>query len=481
MEEDESVQLVFIPWPVMGHVQIVEFAKLIIHRQNLLSPGKPISITVLLMKIPDYIDTVSGSYADLLSSSSSTPALNFFHLPPTDPTPEWSSKTRGYFIHNFVLSQKPNIAGFLRSRRPSLAAVVFDMLCTSMIDVVDECGTPAYVFFTSPASFLGAMLHCQALHDEQNGDVPGLRNSETDLAIPSFAKPVPPNVVSLVLVDERQWLDRFLHYARGYRKAKGIIVNTFVELETHALASFLHDRTVPPVYPVGPILNRGPRGAGQELEWLDDQPPRSVVFVCFGSQGSLGEDQVRQLATGIERSGKRFLWALRRRAPSGSGFPIEYAGYEEVLPEGFLGRTSRAGRVVGWVPQLDVLSHPAVGGFVSHCGWNSVLESVWCGVPIATWPLYAEQQMNAFQLARELGLAVEITVSYYEERSEDDGAMVTADEIERGIRDVMESGSEVSERVREMREKSRVSVVEGGSSYISLNRFIDCLMSSVSK
>ncbi|KAL3624650.1 hypothetical protein CASFOL_031318 [Castilleja foliolosa] len=458
--ENESVQLVFIPWPVMGHVQIVEFAKLIIHRQSLLSP-----------------DAHGGSYADSLSSSSSTPGLNFFHLPSTDPTPEWSSRTRGYFIHNLVLSQKPNIAGFLRSCGPSLTAVVVDMLCTSMIDVAEECGTPAYVFFTSPASFLGAMLHCQTLQDEQNIDVPGLKNSDTDLEIPSFARPVPPNVMSLVLVDERQWLDRFLHYARDYRKAKGIIVNTCVELETHALTSFLQDPTIPPVYPVGPILNRGP--SSEVLGWLHDQPPCSVVFVCFGSQGSLDEDQVRQLATGIERSGKRFLWALRRQAQSRVGFPIDYTSYDDVLPEGFLDRTSQTGRVVGWVSQLDALSHPAVGGFVSHCGWNSVLESVWCGVPIATWPLHAEQQMNAFQLVKELGLAVEITLSYCERSG--DGEMVAAEVIERGIREVMESGSEVRERVREMREKSRASVREGGSSFASLNRFIDCLMSGVSE
>ncbi|KAK6142418.1 hypothetical protein DH2020_022766 [Rehmannia glutinosa] len=443
------------------------------------------------MKIPDYIDTVSGSYADLLSASTSTPRLNFFQLPPTDPTPEWSSKTRGYFIHNLVLSQKSNISDFLRSRRPNVIGVVVDMLCTSMIHVAEDLEIPTCIFFTSPASFLGAMLHCQTLHDEQNQDVSELRNAETELLIPSFAKPVPPKVLSLVLVDKGQWLDRFLHYARDYRKAKGIVVNTFIDLEPHALGSFLGESAygvgpVPPVYPVGPILNHGPshsqKGNRSEvLKWLDDQPSGSVVFVCFGSQGSLCEDQVRELATGLEQSGHRFLWSLRRQSPNDkcANFPTEYASYREILPEGFLNRTARTGKVVGWVPQLDVLSQPAVGGFISHCGWNSVLESLSCGVPIATWPLHAEQQMNAFQLVRELGLAVEITLSYYE-RSED-GAVVTAGEIERGIRELMESGSEVRKRVKEMKEKSRMSVEEGGSSYISLNRFIDCMMSNVSR
>ncbi|KAK4429186.1 putative UDP-glucose flavonoid 3-O-glucosyltransferase 3 [Sesamum alatum] len=487
--EEEGLQLVLIPWPVMGHIQIVEFAKLILTRRSLFPPGKILSVTVLLMKLPDYIDTVSSSFADLLSASSSAGAatnrLNFFHLPPTNPSPEWSSKTRGYFIHNLVLSQRSNVANFLQSRKATIAGLVVDMLCTTMIDAAEELGLPSYVFFTSPASFLGAMLHCQTLHDEKNQDVAELRNAESEVSIPSFAKPVPPEVLPLVLVDKHMWLDRFLHYARDYRKAKGIIINTFIELEPHAINSLYGSQSIPPIYPVGPILNQGPslnshEGASEILKWLDDQPSSSVVLVCFGSQGSLNEDQVRELATGLEKSGTRFLWSLRRQSPKEkrASFPSEYTRYEEVLPEGFLDRTAKTGKVVGWVPQLEVLSHPAVGGFVSHCGWNSVLESLWCGVPIATWPLHAEQQMNAFELARELGLAAEITLSYYE-RSED-GAVVAAGEIERGIREVMME-SEVRKKVKEMKEKSRMSVVEGGSSYLSFKKLIHHMMSNVSQ
>ncbi|XP_047971724.1 anthocyanidin 3-O-glucosyltransferase 2-like isoform X2 [Salvia hispanica] len=484
------MEVVLIPWPLMGHVQIVEFAKLIIHRQNLLPlpPGKTLSVTVLLMKLPDYIDSVSSSYADLLSSSSTSSVhLNFVHLSATEPTPEWSARTRGYFVHSLVVSQQPNVAEFLRSRRPNVAAMVVDMLCTSMIGVAAELAIPAYIFFTSPASFLGAMLHFQTLHDERNDDVCALQDSGSELDIPSFGLPLPPSVLSQVLVVRSQWEDRFLQYARDYRKARGIIVNTFAELEPHALGSFVMGSAygaapVPPVYSVGPILNCGPshKSSPEVLKWLDEQHSGSVVLICFGSQGSLSEVQIRELAIGLEQSGQRFLWSLRRQAPSSqkASFPGEYESYREVLPEGFLDRTSGVGKVVGWIPQLEVLSHPAVGGFVSHCGWNSVLESLWCGVPVATWPLHSEQQMNAFQLVRELGLAVEITLSYLERSG--DGSVVAAAEVERGIREVMESGSRVKERVREMKEKSRMTVVEGGSSYASFKRLIDDMMSNAS-
>ncbi|KAL8511307.1 hypothetical protein ACS0TY_017928 [Phlomoides rotata] len=387
---ESQPQVVLIPWPVMGHVQIVEFANLIIHHQNHLPPGKTLSVTVLIMKLPDYIDTVTRSFADLLCASSS--GVNFFELPQTEPTPDWSTQTRGFFTHSLVLSQRPNVADFLRSRRPNIAAVVVDMLCTSMIHVAAEFHIPAYIFYPSPASFLGAMLHCQTLHDDHNQDVSELRNSESELMIPSYAEPVPPDVLSLVLVDKFQWRTRFLQYTRDYRKSKGIIINTFNDLEPYALNSF---SGIPPVYPVGPILNQGPSidsGGTESLRWLDNQPAESVVVVCFGSQGSLSEAQIKEVAIGLEGSGCRFLWSLRRQSSESrkASFPSEYTSYGEVLPEGFVERTSGVGRVTGWIPQLGVLSHAAVGGFVSHCGWNSVLESLWCGVPLATWPLHAE-------------------------------------------------------------------------------------------
>ncbi|OIT18900.1 PREDICTED: anthocyanidin 3-O-glucosyltransferase 2-like [Nicotiana attenuata] len=145
-----------------------------------------------------------------------------------------------------------------------------------------------------------------------------------------------------------------------------------------------------------------------------------------------------------------------------------------MLPEGFLDRTEKKGKVVGWVPQLKVLSHEAIGGFVSHCCWNSILESIWCVVPIGTWTLHSEQQMNAFQLVKEVGVAVAISLDYCERTK--DQPMVTADAIEKEITELMEINTVVREKAKEMKEKSRASVIEGGSSYLSLGELIDELL-----
>nr|XP_016458911.1 PREDICTED: anthocyanidin 3-O-glucosyltransferase 2-like [Nicotiana tabacum] len=486
---EKLAEVILIPSPAMGHIaQMLELAKLFFHQNHHLT------ITVLIMKLPDYIDAVSGPFVDSVAASSSSDRLRFVHLPAADPTPEWGSKTRGHFVYRLVQSQRSHIKDFLISQRSSktLAGFVVDMLCTPFMDVADEFKIPSYVFFTSPAAFLGLMLHFQFLEDECQQDVSLFKNTDSSnlLSFPSYAYPVPPSVLPMVLVDRDTWLGRFLDFARGYRKAKGIIINTFAELEIHQLDAYKKNNCnmsrskqdqvpLPPIYPIGPILNQSKsKSESEEAEitnWLDQQPTKSVVLICFGSQGSLPLDQVKQIALALDNCGCRFLWSLRQPPQSNNAqFPGEYTSYSEILPEGFLDRTEIKGKVVGWVPQLKVLSHEAIGGFVSHCGWNSILESIWCGVPIATWPLHSEQQVNAFQLVKEVGVAVDITLDYCERNK--DQPMVTADAIEKRIKELMEINTAVREKAKEMKEKSRASVIEGGSSYLSLGKLIDELL-----
>lgn len=346
--------------------------------------------------------------------------------------------------------------------KPRLVGFVIDMFCTTMIDVVNEFGVPTYVFFTSGAGFLGLVLHLQTFHDEQNKDCTELKESDPDLVLPCLVNPMPARVLPGVYLD-KDGATEFINHARRSRETKGILVNTFMELESHCLRA-LSDGKTPPLYPVGPILNLKSDPEGSELakkkeilDWLDDQPPLSVVFLCFGSMGCFGGHQVKEIA-------------LRQPPPKGElPFPSDYADTSGVLPQGFLDRTAGTGKVIGWAPQIAVLGHPSVGGFVSHCGWNSTLESLWYGVPVAAWPMYSEQQLNAFELVRELGLAVEIKMDYRREGK----VVVRAEEIERGIREVMEVESEQRKKVKEMSEKSRRALMDGDSSHSSLGRFID--------
>ncbi|CAI0542131.1 unnamed protein product [Linum tenue] len=350
------------------------------------------------------------------------------------------------------------------------------MFCSSFIDVANELGAPSYVFYTCGATFLAFMLHVQSLFDRGEFDPAELKDSDAELAVPDILSLIPGKLLPSAVV-QPDGLPNLMRQTRRMREARGILVNTFHDFESHAISSLATGQT-PPLYTVGPIidlkLKKGDRTAGEKevVDWLDRQPDSSVVFLCFGSMVSFGEEQVKEIANALEVSGQRFLWSLRKPPQKGKAefFPSEYDDVKEALPDGFLDRTAGLGKVIGWASQTRILAHPSVGGIVSHCGWNSTLESTWFGVPVATWPMRAEQQLNAVTLVRELEVAVEIRMSYRLLS----GEVVPAEEIERGIRFLMSTENKGRrKKAKEMSDKCRKAVEDGGSSYRSIGRFIE--------
>jgi hypothetical protein len=475
----KKAEVVFIPFPAPSHlISTLEFAKLLINRDNRLH------ITVLLMKFP--YSTETDAYHKSLSTSDS---INFINLPECTLPPN-TNPTAAFGA--LFEAQKPNVRQAVSDltngeQHGQLAAIVVDMFCTTMIDIAKEFSIPTLVFFTSGVASLGLNLHLHTLRVRDNVD-PTQLQQVTELAIPTFSNPVPSySFPGSVL--SKEWEPFFMNYVGGLKKSDGIIVNSFEELESHAVQSFSSHTELaglPIIYPVGPILTPEPETKGaieshDIIKWLDDQPPSSVVFFCFGTRGSFDEDQVKEIAHAIENSGARFVWSLRKPQPKGvMAAPSEYtlSDLSLVLPEGFLDRTEGIGRVIGWAPQTQILAHQATGGFVSHCGWNSTLESVYFGVPIATWPLFAEQQTNAFELVRELKIGVEISLDYRVELNRGPTYLLTADKIEKGIRNVLDN-DEVRKNVKEMSEKSRKTLLENESSYTYLGRLTDYIMNQI--
>lgn len=487
----------FVALPAIGHVySTVEIAKRVVERDDRLSA------TVLVMSF-DHDASDSNDYLDKLAAAATadSPGVQILRIRKDD---SFAELMRGaspkdffsLFIEYYKTRVRDAVAKLVESdNSPGLSAMVVDMTLTSMADIATDFGIPFYLYFTSGAAFLGLLLYAQETHDRGLLNAHDFKDPDAEMVVPSYANPVPARVLPKVVTDggSRSFLE---NYIRRFREAKGIIVNTFEELEPYAMKSFQRQQeegkgkgkgstSATVVYPVGPLLNlhgegepRSGTAATDEMimTWLDGQPPRSVVFLCFGSIGSFGAEQAREIASALERSGYRFLWSLRREADKGGWFwqpTTDFDNVGEVLPEGFLDRTGEVGRVIGWAPQVAVLAHPAIGGFVTHCGWNSTLESIWYGVPMATWPLYAEQPMNAFQMVRELGLAVELKLDYRKEDSAPEGAIAIGEEtIERAIRCLMELDGGARSSVEEMKVVSRKVMAGGGSSHASLGRFI---------
>ncbi|XP_038898298.1 anthocyanidin 3-O-glucosyltransferase 2-like [Benincasa hispida] len=478
-----TAELVFIPTSGVGHlVSTIKFVTQFLNRDH------RFSATILVLKYPSFTPTPTDGTSNPPPPTSvvtpATPRIRIIHLPvpPNPPSPQILSKSFEHYCSLYIASYKTLVKNAIIDLAVPVVGLIIDLFCTSMIDVGNELGINSYIFFTSCGGFLGSMLQLET-RDRCVGVE--FDRSEADVIISSFAHPVPMRVLPHYSFNGDGFRSMAIH-ARKFKESKGIIINTFADLEPYALISFSEDGGIPPIYTVGPVLDleSETRPIPQENQsreirvWLDNQPPLSVVFLCFGSRGCFSQTQVVEIANGLERSGVRFLWSLRRPPPPHKRFeaPTDYADPDDVLPEGFQERVKGKGRVCGWVRQVDVLAHKAIGGFVSHCGWNSVLESIWHAVPLAAWPQYAEQQLNAFMLVRELGLAVEMKMDYHRVG----GSLVTADQIERVIRCLMNGNDagEMRKRMKEISKKSREALIPGGSSNISFGNLIDDMLAS---
>ena len=148
------------------------------------------------------------------------------------------------------------------------------------------------------------------------------------------------------------------------------------------------------------------------------------------------------------------------------------------MPDGFEERTKGKGLIIrGWAPQVMILNHPAVGGFVTHCGWNSVLEGVSAGVPMVTWPMFAEQFYNEKLITNVLRIGVEVGTKLWAKGKEKRKVM-GREEIKRAAAPLMGGGAEADERRRRAREQGEMAkkaVEKGGSSYMDLDRLIEDL------
>uniref|UniRef100_A0A0C9S3U3 Glycosyltransferase n=1 Tax=Wollemia nobilis TaxID=56998 RepID=A0A0C9S3U3_9CONI len=240
-------------------------------------------------------------------------------------------------------------------------------------------------------------------------------------------------------------IDRFLKSIQG---CSLIAIRSCYEIEGKFIR-YLEEtcgKSVVPVGPLGPRLSkRGRAGLSEEeskcLGWLDKQASSSVIYVAFGSEVFLSNQQIRAFALGLEATGLPFLWILRFPRyihDNDNDVSEETARAWATLPEGFQSRTRERGFIhMGWAPQVHILSHPSVGVFVSHSGLSSVLEAMRFGVRIVVLPMGNDQALNARLFAKELKVSVEV-------EREEDGSF-TEEHIRKAVVTVMEEdkGSEI--------------------------------------
>eukprot|EP00252_Welwitschia_mirabilis_P011345 TRINITY_DN2550_c0_g1_i1.p1 TRINITY_DN2550_c0_g1~~TRINITY_DN2550_c0_g1_i1.p1 ORF type:complete len:480 (-),score=8.69 TRINITY_DN2550_c0_g1_i1:246-1685(-) len=461
MAQIQKTHVAVFTIPVMGH--LIPFCELC----RTLAKDFSCRTTFILLK--QFMTSPQAS-AYVSSLASSAPNVNLVEMPSINVT-EGNEKHRGYaLIQTMVDKSLDPLKQILSSLDPPVSTFITNLFCTSYLRPVAQMGIPPYIFYTNSAACLRVMYSVPALLSQISAPL-----SEVELGIQLPGLPAVParDLPAPLLEDRSSTLHQmFFQDSIRVKEAKGILINTFEDLEHSALCA-LAEPGSPAVYAVGPLISDRSKTVDDEkeiggvdcLEWLRRQEPDSVVFISFGSHGALSAPQMAEMAAGLEASGHKFLWIVREELRTASGYyhGEKGRGVEEILPEGFLERTKERGLVVpGWVPQIAVLSHASLGGFISHCGWNSVLEAIFCGVPVVPWPLVGEQRLNAAMLLKEYGVGVELGMP-----SE---GCVMREEVERAVKELLsgEKGRKARQRVRELREKSRNALQRHGSSWKAL-------------
>ncbi|XP_031109384.1 7-deoxyloganetic acid glucosyltransferase-like isoform X2 [Ipomoea triloba] len=359
-----------------------------------------------------------------------------------------------------------------------VTCIISDGILDFTGDVADEVGVPIFFIRTYSPTCLWIFFCLPKL--VQSGELPfhvkGVPGMETFLRrrdLPEFCR-------SGDITDPK-----FKLYAAEGKgllnsRSRGLILNTFEELDGSILAEIRN--VCPNLYTVGPLhaalrtklksseTTPFPSSSSNSLwpedrsclAWLDKQPRKSVIYVSFGSIATLTKHQLMEFWHGLVNSEQRFLWVFRREPLAVKDSPTE-------IPADLEESTKERGFIVGWAPQEEVLAHPAMGGFVTHCGWNSTIESVSEGVPMVSWPYFLDQQVNSrfVEAVYNVGLDMKDTC---------DRVI-----IEKMVRDLMvEKKDELLQRAEEMAGMARRSLVEGGSSFCNFQRLVNDIKKSSS-
>ncbi|KAK9079337.1 hypothetical protein SSX86_001008 [Deinandra increscens subsp. villosa] len=263
----------------------------------------------------------------------------------------------------------------------------------------------------------------------------------------------------------------------------GIMVHTFEELEPEYVKEYkrVKNKNIWCIGPVSLCNTKSQRGnvaaidERQCVKWLDSHEPGSVVYACFGSLVRLNTPQLIELGLGLEASNRPFIWVVK-------SVHREKEVEEWLAESGFEERVKDRGLIIrGWAPQVLILSHPSVGGFLTHCGWNSTLESVCSGVPMITWPQFAEQFINEKLVVQVLGIGFGVGADSVVHVGEEDrfGVKVKSESVTKAIERVMGDGvegAETRERAKELGIIARNAIKEGGSSHLNLTLLIQDIM-----
>ncbi|CAN1320455.1 UDP-glycosyltransferase 90A1 [Linum perenne] len=450
------IHAVLFPFMSKGHtIPILHLARLLLRRQ----------IFVTVFTTPANSDFISSSLP--ASSATSILELSFLHDIPGIPTDvESTDKLPSMSLFpQFALSTetiRPQFDSALENLTPRPTFMVSDGFLWWTQDSAEKFGIPRLTFYgmsNHSASVSRAVAVDRLLFGPESGDelitvtqFPWIKVCKNDFHEASVdTEPKTPDA-------DFMWKS-IISSSRSF----GFVMNSFYELES-VFVDHLNGLGSQKYYCVGPLClaeeesveDGNPPAAW--MRWLDEklEEGKSVLYVAFGSQAEISKEQLEEIANGLEDSETNFLWVIRKDAEVVKGRGKELEG-------------NRAMVIGDWVNQREILGHKSVKGFMSHCGWNSVMESVCAGVPMLAWPMMAEQPLNARMVTDEIKVGIRV------EGSGRNGKFVRREAVEEAVMELMtgEKGKEAKKNVEALAEKAKKSMEKrSGSSWQSLDELV---------
>ncbi|GAA0173924.1 transferase [Lithospermum erythrorhizon] len=340
-----------------------------------------------------------------------------------------------------------------------VVCIVFDTIMTFVNDVANSLQLPTIVMRPFSSAYSRAHEYLMDLRSENCLPLPECQMGET---VPNF-HPFKFKDMPLLLTNEiPDRLFEFLKKSHDIGSSCAIIWNTMDEIEHHHLSLVQKDFQVP-IFSIGPFHKMAPTSKtslieedNNCIEWLDKQAPNSVLYVSLGSITSMDEKELMETAWGLIGSEQPFLWVIRDKSVNGAKFNSQ-------LPDGFDEIIGNRGCIVKWAPQKKVLQHSAVGGFWSHCGWNSTLESISEGVPMICRPDFSDQRINTRYVTDVWNVGWEME------------GPVDRESVEKIVTKLMVDveGKDMRKKAVDMKHKFQDSMKEGGSSFLCLNELTE--------
>ncbi|KAI3737272.1 hypothetical protein L2E82_27269 [Cichorium intybus] len=466
---ESKPHVVFIPFPAQSHIKcMLKLARLLHHK------GLHITFVNTVFNHKRFLNSGGPHCLD------GAPGFHFATIPdglPYDPDNKVDATQDLSELCNSILSNC--LAPFLdvvASLESPVTCILSDGFMPFTIEAAEKLRVPIMQFWTVAASaFMG-------FHEGPNllekGLIP-LRDEScfTDGYFDTAIDWIPgmegfrlkdfPTYVRTIDTNEAGY-NYVMECAKTTRKASHIIVHTFQELESTVIKSLKN--IFPHLYTVGPLqlllnqitfdeetknldLNGGSlwKEEPECIKWLQSKEPNSVVYVNFGSITVMSLQELLEFGWGLANSNHYFLWIIR---------PDLVVGESAVLPPEFEEVVKKRGFIASWCSQEEVLNHPSVGGFLTHCGWGSVIESLSAGVPMICWPFYGDQPTNCRQMCKEWDVGMEM------------GSNVKRDEVEKQVRDLMGGveGKRIKNKAMEWKRMSEIATGPNGSSSLDVEK-----------